>query len=235
MTKKLTRKDALLRLISDIGGEGTRTEINAKIPRYWKLSDKEREIKKGTGKPLYWHHVASICQALKDRNYYLENPSRSVWRITKAGENHLRSVELHDAEEVEITEEKFTAQETSLSIERDLQAFLCKDPGQIESGLKLFQNGKEFDTEVGRIDILAIDRKNDLLVIELKAGKARDDALGQLLGYMSFISHNLAKGKNVRGYIIANDFGDRLRYAVRSLRNVRLKAYRVSFSFEDVD
>jgi hypothetical protein len=68
----------------------------------------------------------------------------------------------------------------------------------------------------------------------LKAGKAKDAALGQLLGYMSFISSNIAKGKRVRGYIIANDFEERLQYAVKSLDNVKLKAYKVNFSFEDV-
>ena len=57
-----------------------------------------------------------------------------------------------------------TAQETSLSIERDLQTFLCNDLEQIEPGLKLYQNGKEFSTDIGRIDILAIDGKKDLLV-----------------------------------------------------------------------
>jgi RecB family endonuclease NucS len=99
----------------------------------------------------------------------------------------------------------------------------------------LFQNGKEFNTDIGRIDILAIDRDANLLVIELKAGKAKDGALGQLLGYMSFISSHIAKEKRVRGYIIANDFDNRLKYAVKSLDNVKLKAYKVNFSFEDVD
>jgi len=127
------------------------------------------------------------------------------------------------------------AQETSLSIERDLQTFLCNDLEQIEAGLKLHPNGKEFGTGIGRIDILAIDRKNDLIVIELKAGKAKDAALGQLLGYMSFVSSNIAQGERVRGYIIANDFEERLKYAVKSLDNVKLKAYKVNFSFEDVD
>ena len=38
----------------------------------------------------------------------------------------------------------------------------------------------------------------------------------------------------MRGYIIANDFEERLKYAVKSLDNVKLKAYKVNFSFEDV-
>lgn len=92
MVRKETRKAGLLKLISDIGGEGTREQINAKVPKYWELSNKELEIEEGVGKPLYWHHVAGVCQALKDRNHYLENSKRGVWKITEAGKNYLSSM-----------------------------------------------------------------------------------------------------------------------------------------------
>ena len=166
----------------------------------------------------------------KEISEILGFPMRSIGSI-KA---HL-TMGTYDENEDEVIEEITTAHETSLGIERDLQTFLCNDLEQIEHGLKLFQNGKEFNTDVGRIDILAVDKKDGLLVIELKAGKAKDGALGQLLGYMGFISNNIAKGKRVRGYIIANDFDDRLKYAIKGLTNVKLKAYKVNFSFEDVD
>jgi len=91
MVKKETRKDSLLRLISGIGGEGTREQINAKVPVYWELSNEEMEIERGTTKPLYWHRVASVCQALKDRDHYLENPKWGVWKITKKGREYLSS------------------------------------------------------------------------------------------------------------------------------------------------
>ena len=160
----------------------------------------------------------------------LELPKRPVASI----KSHFTMGDYNEDEE-EAIEEITTAQETRLSIEHDLQTFLCNDLEQVEHGLRLFQNGKEFTTDIGRIDILAIDRKDDLLVIELKAGKARDSALGQLLGYMGFVSTNIAKEKQVRGCIIANDFDDRLKYAVKNLNSVKLRAYKVSFSFEDVD
>ena len=166
----------------------------------------------------------------KEISELLGFPMRSIGSI----KSHL-TMGTYDENGDETSEKIITAQETSLSIERDLQTFLCNDLEQIEPGLKLFQNGKEFNTDIGRIDILAIDRDANLLVIELKAGKAKDNALGQLLGYMSFISCNIAKGKRVRGYIIANNFDNRLKYAVKSLDNVKLKAYKVNFSFEDVD
>jgi len=91
MVKKETRKDSLLILIFDLGGEGPRAQINEKIREYWELREEELKIEEGTRKPLYWHHVASICQSLKDKYGYLENPKRGVWKITEAGKKYLSS------------------------------------------------------------------------------------------------------------------------------------------------
>lgn len=168
--------------------------------------------------------------AVQEQYEILGFPMRSIGSIKV----HL-TMGTYDENEDEAIDEITTAQETSLSIERNLRTFLCNDLEQIEPGLELFRNGKKFNTDIGRIDILAIDKKDDLLVIELKAGKAKDRALGQLPGYIGFISNNIAKGKRVRRYIIASDFDDRLKYAIKGLTNVKLKAYKVNFSFEDVD
>jgi len=91
MSKKELRKDGLLKLIYDMGGEGTRAKINEKISVYWELRDEELEIEKGTNKPLYWHHVSGVCQSLKDKDDYLENPRRGVWKINEAGKKYLHS------------------------------------------------------------------------------------------------------------------------------------------------
>lgn len=96
MPMRVTRKASVLKLIYDIGGEGTREQINVRIPGYWELSNDELEIEEGTLKPLYWHHVASICQSLKDRDQYLENPKRGVWKITEAGREELSHLGLID-------------------------------------------------------------------------------------------------------------------------------------------
>ncbi|MFC1712717.1 winged helix-turn-helix domain-containing protein [Candidatus Poribacteria bacterium] len=90
---KESRKDSLLRLFSDIGGEGSRSQINERIPDYWELRPEELAIEEGTKKPLYWHHVASACQPLKDRYGYLENPKRGTWRLTDKGRAYLETIE----------------------------------------------------------------------------------------------------------------------------------------------
>ena len=68
--------------------------------------------------------------------------------------------------------------EASVSLERDLHAYLATRVNEIESGLALVENGVERQTDAGRIDLLARDTNNHLVVVELKAGKAKDAALG---------------------------------------------------------
>ena len=185
--------------------------------------------------------ILSEEQKMQVINLFRSKPEMSLKEIVEVLNfpmECVRSLKAHftmgsyDKEEIEESKLDF---EVSLSMERDLQAFLLNDLNQIDQGLKLYENGKEFSIDVGRIDILAIDKNSDFVVIELKAGKAKDDAVGQLLGYMGYVSEKIAKNKKVRGYIIANDFEDRLKYAVKNLKNVKLKAYTVNFSFRDVD
>lgn len=56
--------------------------------------------------------------------------------------------------------------------------------------------GIEYPTGVGRIDILAIDEKEEeMLVIELKGGIASHDAISQVLGYMQWVEENIARAR----------------------------------------
>jgi len=61
-----------------------------------------------------------------------------------------------------------------------------------------------------------------------------DQVVGQILGYMRVIRQSIAKGKEVRGIIVADDFDERLKYAVAELPNVRLKRYIAKFEFQEV-
>lgn len=128
--------------------------------------------------------------------------------------------------------------EATISLERDLEQYLIRDLNQIEDGLRLYSSkgisGQQFNTEVGRLDILAVDKNDDFVVIELKAGTANYTAIGQILGYTGWIKQNLSKGKKVRGIIIADDFDKRVKYASMDLTNITLKKYEVSFKIKDV-
>lgn len=121
--------------------------------------------------------------------------------------------------------------EASVSLERDLHNYLAARVNEIESGLKLVENGIECQTEAGRIDLLARDANDHLVVVELKAGKAKDAALGQILGYIGCLSAN---DPNVRGILVASGFDSRVVFAARGLANVKLVRYQLSFNLEEV-
>jgi hypothetical protein len=59
--------------------------------------------------------------------------------------------------------------EASVSLERDLHSYLATRVSEIESGLTLVENGVECQTEAGRIDLLARDANNYLVVVELES------------------------------------------------------------------
>ena len=86
---------------------------------------------------------------------------------------------------------------------------------------------------MGRLDILAIDRDGNYVVIELKAGEAGEKVCGQILRYMGWVKRELAEGKSVRGIVVANSFDERVYYAAEAMPNVSLKQYQVRFEYID--
>jgi hypothetical protein len=74
-------------------------------------------------------------------------------------------------------EKVFEAEEITFGLERDLQSALRANIDQLETGLKIIDDGKERTTEAGRIDITAKDAKDNIVVIELKAGTATPEVV----------------------------------------------------------
>lgn len=122
--------------------------------------------------------------------------------------------------------------------ENHLRDFLAKNPTCIEPGLTIYQdsgrNGVEFTFNGGRIDILARDGSNRLVVIELKLGRGRNKVVGQLLYYMGWVDNNLGNEARCRGIIIAKDIPDDLALAVQRVPDVKLFRYNFSFTVEAV-
>lgn len=139
----------------------------------------------------------------------------------------------------ETTEEAFedaVEEAQSFAAETDLRDFLAKHPDCIERGLSVYneggRSGVEYAIDGGRIDILAVDKEQRLVVIELKVGRGRNKAIGQLLYYMGWVDKNLAKGPPCRGMIIAKDISDDLTTAVRRVPDVSLFRYKLSVTLE---
>lgn len=163
-----------------------------------------------------------------------------AWYKSKIKNGEITVPGFSDSSENEITrdsseDEVFDTVEASLSMERDLHAYYSAHVAKIESGLILVENGIEYQIDAGRIDLLAKDSHGNLVVIELKAGKARDNALGQLLGYMGCVSSESNNDKTeIRGILVASDFDKRVIYAAKGLPKVKLIKYKVSFDLEEI-
>ena len=70
---------------------------------------------------------------------------------------------------------------------------------------------------VGRTDLICEDEKGNYVVLELKIGKASDNAVGQILRYIGYIREKWAvkENKEVKGIILSPDYDEQLRLAAR--------------------
>lgn len=95
--------------------------------------------------------------------------------------------------------------------------------------------GRQFETGIGIIDILAQEKSsNAFVVIELKKGRGSDKVVGQVLSYMGWVADNLCQqGYDVKGMIICKEEDPRLSSALRMAKNVSVKYYRVDFKLQD--
>ncbi len=117
-------------------------------------------------------------------------------------------------------------------LERDMQATLRLKIEQLEADLTIVDDGIERCVDSGRIDITAHDGAGAFVVIELKAGTARQAAVGQILSYMGDISIEESPA-HVRGILVASDFDNKARAAARMVPNLVLRQYSIEFQFTD--
>src|SRR5438270_12990198 len=74
-----------------------------------------------------------------------------------------------------------------LGSEDELQAWIATDPRLL--GLDVLVLGREVITEFGgRIDVLAIDRAGNLVIIECKRHRTPRDIIAQILDYASWVT-----------------------------------------------
>lgn len=140
-----------------------------------------------------------------------------------------------EATAVEDTESQ--DEEQQFAAETDLRDFLAKNPSCIEPGLQLYEpgdkSGVEYRVEGGFIDLLLVDRNQKFVVVELKVGRGRNRAIGQLLYYMGWVDKNLGKAP-CRGMIIAKEISEDLLIAVQRVPGVSLHRYTLSVSVQRV-
>lgn len=126
---------------------------------------------------------------------------------------------------------------SEFAYEADLRDYLAKNLTKLELGLRLYEDegitGIEFPVGGRFIDILAIDAKGGLVVIELKVSRGYDRVIGQLMRYVGWIKKNLAEpNQNVRGVIVAREISEDLLLACSLIPSVELFEYELSLSLK---
>lgn len=130
---------------------------------------------------------------------------------------------------------------STFALEKHLEDFLVANWSQTPLGKKydIFEDdgelvGEQYPSDTGPIDILAISKdKKELLVVELKKGRASDVVIGQIQRYMGYVKAELAeKDQKVRGIVIALDDDIRIHRALSVAENIEFYRYKVSFKLE---
>lgn len=119
--------------------------------------------------------------------------------------------------------------ESSLSLERDLEDQILNHLEVLEPGLTLIS--RQESSNVGRLDLLARDSEGRTVIIELKAGEAKDSSIGQIARYMGWYARQ--DGKPPRAILVASGFSEPIRYAAMAIPGLKLVTYRVQFIFDE--
>jgi restriction system protein len=144
-----------------------------------------------------------------------------------------QSVLLEDSEVVEDPNE--------FVLEKYLEDFIVSNFDTIFKGqLKIYEDaegndGQQYATDIGPIDILAVETKSkSFVVIELKKGRPSDQVVGQILRYMGWVKKNLCtNAQSVKGLVICRDPDPKLSYALEMTNNIEVRYYSVSFKLRE--
>jgi len=125
-------------------------------------------------------------------------------------------------------------------MEQQLEDFIIENWEETEFGKKydlIYEDGylksQQYQTDIGRIDILATDKSTkSYVVIELKRNQTSDDTVGQITRYMGWIEEKRGD-PNVKGIIIAGKYDERLYYAQKRLKDIEVFLYQVDFKLNE--
>ena len=144
-------------------------------------------------------------------------------------------------EQEELKEFEEVEEKKEFVLEKYLEEFIVSNFDVIfNKKLRLYRDeegniAQQFITDVGTIDLLALDNKTgDYVVIELKKGKESDKVVGQILRYMGWIEEYMIKDdQKVRGIIICGKPDQKLLYAIKRVNDIEIKTYEIDFKLVD--
>jgi len=188
-------------------------------------------------RPVRWLNVTVSRESMSEALRNSAGAPGTVRNLTKFAEELQNFLTVSSGPSIAVSDAT-VEDATAFAMELHRQAFLVKNWPQTELGKEydIYEEdgqkvGEQYETDTGPLDILAVRKdKKELLVVELKKGRASDAVVGQVLRYMGYVSEELAEtGQTVRGAIIALDDDQRIRRALAVAPNVSFYRYQVSF------
>jgi len=186
---------------------------------------------------VHWHDISVERSNMSDALKGSTGSIGTVSNVTKHREEIERLIGVISLPTL-ISTDQTVEDASAFAMEKHLEDFLVQNWSQTELGqhYDIYQEegemvGQQYLTDTGPMDILAIKKdKSELLVVELKKGRASDAVVGQILRYMGYAAQELAEpNQKVRGAIIALDDDKRIRRALAVTPSIDFFRYQVSF------
>jgi restriction system protein len=203
----------------------------------------------------YFYHGGKVLPHRRSVNWFtkqiardvmseeLKNSSGSIGtvsNITKYAEE-IESLLLGSRPPTLISTDASIENPSVFALEKHLEDFLIQNWHHTDLGkdFDIFEEegeivGQQYPSDTGPIDILAISKdKKELLVVELKKGRASDAVVGQIQRYMGYVKEELAEAnQSVRGVIIAFEDDIKIHRALSVANNIEFYTYKVNFKLE---
>jgi hypothetical protein len=118
-----------------------------------------------------------------------------------------------------------STEEVSDILERDVENYLEKNSNLLGKSFRLIK--RQYDTPIGRIDLLFENSKGDTVVVELKLGKIGREAVTQLRRYVAWMENQPSResNRNTRGIIICSGVMPAFDEEFRRLKDIKIFVY----------
>lgn len=189
-------------------------------------------------RPVAWYPNTFDRSAMSDALRRSTNSTGTCCDISKY-EGELRALIGGQANPALIATDPAVEDPAVFALEKYLEDFLVSNWAQTELGRKYDIYtldgelvGQQFQTDTGPVDILAISKDGtELLVVELKKGRASDAVVGQIQRYMGYVMDELAEDhQTVTGAIIALEDDLKIRRALRAASRINFYRYQIKFN-----
>jgi hypothetical protein len=122
-----------------------------------------------------------------------------------------------------------------------VRALVAEQPGLLEKGLGVHSDddgnavGVDFETPVGDIDLLARDKRGNLVVVMVPELPELDAVVPDIVQRIGWVRKHLAEGDEVRGIAVMENLPEAVGYAAAGVAGmVIFKTFRVALTFQEI-